>query len=137
MITHRTASLTVAFAMLAAILACNVLSAAPHVSNVRMATDESGKVTSATYAPDASFFLYADLKGLAVNQVLEARWYAVNAEGVEQNSEMNTSIYKYQPGIQEIYFRLDPTGGPWPAGSYRVDMYLDGHKVGEQGFTVQ
>ncbi len=127
----------VGIAMLAAILGCNVLRTAPQVSNIRMATDESGKAATSSYAPGASFFLYADLKGLAANQVLEARWYAVNADGVAQNSEINSSIYKYQAGIEEIYFRLDPSGGPWPTGSYRVEMFLDGQKVGEQGFSVQ
>ncbi len=137
MITPKTRSLMIGLAMLAAILACNVLRTAPQVSNIRMATDESGKTATSSYAPDASFFLYADLKGLAANQVLEARWYAINADGVAQNSEINSSIYKYQPGIEEIYFRLDPSGGPWPTGSYRVEVFLDGQKVGEQGFSVQ
>jgi hypothetical protein len=124
-------------AMLAAALACNAPWVRHGVSNIRMTTDSSGKTTTSVYATDASFFLYADLNGLTANQVVEARWYAVNAEGIVLNSDINRSTYEYQPGITQVYFRLDPSGGPWPTGSYRVDVYLDGMQVGEQAFTVQ
>jgi hypothetical protein len=124
-------------AILAAVLACNAPWMKPTVSNIRMTTDSSGKISTSLYAPDQSFYAYADLSHLAVNQVVEARWYAVDAVDIEPNIEINRSTYDYQPGIAEIYFRLDPSGGPWPTGTYRVELYLEGTKVGERRFAVQ
>jgi hypothetical protein len=125
------------FVLLAGVLACSAPWMKPTVSNIRMTTDSSGKTSTQAYAPDQPFYVYADLSDLAVSEIVEARWFVVNAEGMEPNQEINRSTYSYQPGIAEIYFQLNPSGGPWPAGSYRVELYLDGRMVGEQAFTVQ
>ena len=119
-------------------LACNALVSKPTVSNIRMTTDESGNTPTSSYAPADNFFVFADLSGLSAGSVVEAKWYAVSAQGADPNSEINTSDYRYQPGISFIYFELSAIGGGnWPTGAYRVDIYLDGNKVGGQGFTVQ
>jgi hypothetical protein len=103
-----------------------------------MATDSTGKTTTSTYAPGDAFYVFADLKGLAAGSVVQARWYAANAQGVDPNAELNTSDYSYQPGIGYVYFQLTTNdGSDWPTGSYKVELYLDGNKVGEQQFTVQ
>jgi hypothetical protein len=125
-------------AMLTASLACGNLATTPTVSNIRMTTDDSGKTPTSSYAPTDKFYVFADLAGIKAGSVIQAKWYAVNAEGVDPNSEINTSDYTYAAGIGFVYFQLSQTDGSnWPAGSYRAEIYLDGSKVGEQGFTVQ
>ncbi len=124
--------------LLGGILACGALQSTPTVSNIRMATDDTGKTTTSNYAPGNEFFVFADLSGIKVGSVIEAKWYAVNAQGVDANSELNTSDYTYESGVSFVYFQLSTTdGSDWPTGSYRVEVYLDGTKVGEQAFTVQ
>jgi len=127
-------------AIAAAVLACSSLSTTttPAVSNIRMTTDETGKTPTSSYSPNAPFYVFADLSGLAKGSVVQAKWFAVSAEGVDPNSEINTSQYTYEEGVSYVYFQLTTSdGGDWPTGSYRVDLYLDGSKVGEQAFTVQ
>ncbi len=129
-------------AILATMLACDAVSsylaAGPTVSNIRMTTDSSGATSTASYAPGDAFYVFADLKGLSKGSVVEAKWYAVNAQGIDQNQVINTSDYDYEPGIGYVYFQLTTSDGTaWPTGTYRVELYLDGAKVGEQGFTVQ
>ncbi len=128
-------------AVLAALLACNALNTfatGPTVSNIRMTTDSSGNTTTGSYAPGDAFYVFADLKGLAKGSVVEAKWYAVNAQGVQSNTVLNTSDYSYESGIGYVYFQLTTSdGSDWPTGSYKVELYLDGAKVGEQGFSVQ
>ena len=121
----------------AAILACSAGATAPAVTNIRMTTDDTGETPTSMYSPGDEFFVFADLDGIQAGSTIQAKWYAVDAEGVEQNFEINTSDYTYEAGIGYVYFQLSTSdGGDWPQGSYRVELYLDGTKVGEQGFTV-
>lgn len=129
----------VSVALVVLVLACNALTTtAPIVSNIRMATDETGKTPTSSYAPGDTFYVLADLNGLSQGATVEAKWFAVNAQGVGPNTLINTSDYQYQPGIGYIHFDLSTSDGSnWPVGTYKVELYLDGEKVGEQGFTVQ
>jgi hypothetical protein len=124
--------------LILAIAACSGLSTTPTVSNIRMTTDDTGSTPTSTYAPGDEFYVFADLSGIQAGSVIQSKWYAVDAQGVDANSEINTSDYSYESGISYVYFQLSTSdGGDWPVGSYRVELYLDGAKVGEQGFTVQ
>ena len=130
--------LLAAIVVIVATLACNALTQKPTVSNIRMATDETGKTTTSSYSPGDAFYVFADLSGPKSGAVVEAKWYAVNAAGVDPNSDLNTSDYSYEPGIGFVYFQLTtPDGGDWPLGTYKVEIYLDGTKTGEQNFNVQ
>ncbi len=137
----KTRKLSIALAsmvLLAGILACTALTTTPTVSNIRMTTDKSGNTTTSKYAPGDAFYVFADLSGLSKGQVVEAKWYAVNVQGLDPNAALNTSDYTYESGISYVYFQLTTSdGSDWPTGSYRVEIYLDGVRVGEQGFTVQ
>ncbi len=127
-----------AIAVIVATLACNALVPKPTVSNIRMATDDTGKTTISSYAPGDAFYVFADLSGLNIGSVVEAKWYAIDAAGVDPNTEINTSDYTYQSGIAYVYFQLTTNdGSDWPTGSYKVELYLDGTKTGELGFNVQ
>jgi hypothetical protein len=121
-----------------AILGCSGSETAPTVSNIRMTTDDTGETPTSSYAPADEFYVFADMAGLQVGSVIQAKWYAVDAEGVEANSEINTSDYSVESGVNYVYFQLGTSdGSAWPPGSYRVELFLDGTKVGEQGFTVR
>ncbi len=134
----RKYSIYSAIAVIVATLACNALAPKPVVSNIRMATDNTGKTTTSSYSPSDAFYVFADLSGIKPGSVIEAKWIAVNASGFDTNSELNTSDYNYESGIAFVYFQLTtPDGSDWPSGSYKVEIYLDGTKTGEQIFNVQ
>ena len=136
---HRTNALVLALtAIVLASLACSSLETTPTVSNIRMTTDDTGETPTSNFAPGDDFYVFADLAGLQAGSLIQAKWYAVDVEGVDANSEINTSDYTYESNISYVYFQLGTSdGGDWPPGSYRVELYLDGTKVGEQGFTVR
>jgi len=136
--TIRISGLFPIIAIVFAALACNALAGKPTLSNIRMATDDTGKTSTTSYSPGAAFYVFADLSGLKAGSVVEAKWYVIDAAGVEGNSEINTSDYTYVSGIHFVYFKLTTNdGSDWPGGSYKVELYLDGILAGEQTFTVQ
>ena len=130
--------MSIASTIIVATLACNALSPKPSVSNIRMATDDTGKTATTSYSPSDAFYVFADLSGIKVGSVVEAKWYAVNATGVDANSEINTSDYTYEANIDYVYFKLTTNdGSDWHSGTYKVELYLDGTKTGESNFSVQ
>ncbi len=107
------------------------------VSNIRMTTDEDGNNPTVTYSPKQSFIVFVDLKGIPPGAVIEAKWYSVNGTGVTPNTLLNVSDFTFQPGVKNVHFKLNATGGGgWPTGSYRVEIYLNGVKVDEVPFYV-
>ncbi len=116
---------------------CSLFSRAP-LSNIRMTTDDSGKTTANSYHPLETFCVFADAQGIKTGSIIRAVWVAVDAQGVAPNTRINTSDYKYQPGVQHVFFKLSTwDDSNWPVGSYKVSLFLDGAAVGEQTFAVK
>ncbi len=112
--------------------------AKPSLSDIRMSADQTGKVTVVSYTPLQAFCVYADVQGVKIGSVIRAQWLAVNVAGVATDTRINTSDYIYRQGDQHIYFKLATwDDSSWPAGSYSVQLFIDGVKAGEQAFTVQ
>lgn len=123
------------FALVLSTLACS-LGGEPGVSNVRMATDDSGETTTTSYSPTDDFYVFFDANNVEVGTLFESRWYALNIEGEDPNTAFSTIEYALEEGIGVVYFQLY-SDVDWPAGDYRVDIYMAGVKVGESTFSVQ
>lgn len=128
--------LLAAVLVLAATLACNFGSTAPGASNFYMATDEAGTNRTTVFSPTDDFFIFFDVTGIEPGTNFESRWYALNIEGEDPNVPFQTIDYDYEEGIGNIYFQLTNDQG-WPVGNYKVEIYMNGTKIGEQEFSVQ
>ncbi|QQS43112.1 MAG: hypothetical protein IPM63_09355 [Acidobacteriota bacterium] len=60
---------------------------------------------------------------------------AVKAVGLRANSNYITVSYKTSEGENQVAFNARPAS-KWPAGSYRVDVFIDGKKAGSKDFKV-
>jgi len=117
-------------------LACSTLSSTPGASNFYMAKDSEGTNRTNVFAPDDDFFVFFDVSGIEAGTNFESRWYVLDLEGQDPNTPVQTISYPYEEGVGNIYFQLT-SDDPWPAGNYKVEIYMNGTKVGEQAFSVQ
>ena len=116
---------------------CGLFSRGP-LSNIRMTSDDTGKTTVSSYGPLGTFCVFTDAQGIKAGSIIRAVWVVVDAQGVAPNTRINTSDYKYQPGVKHVFFKLSTwDDSNWPVGSYKVSLFLDGAAVGEQTFAVK
>jgi outer membrane usher protein FimD/PapC len=103
-----------------------------------MALDPEGRDVRSSFAPNDIFYVVADLANAPRGTKFEAKWIAVNATGASPNFEFQTQALDLSDETLtgKIYFQL-ANDHPWPAGQYRVDLYLNGAPVGSAGFSVQ
>ncbi|HSG44108.1 MAG TPA: hypothetical protein VLA72_13210 [Anaerolineales bacterium] len=122
-------------ALMVSMLACN-FGAEPGVSDLRMVTDESGETNTTSYSPSEDFFVFFDVTLIDVGTYFEAEWYALDIEGEDPNTPYATIEYNLEEGANSVYFQLF-NDSDWPVGTYRVEVYMEGVKVGEQQFSVR
>lgn len=120
-----------------ALTSCSLFPRGP-LSNIRLTSDDTGRTTVNSYHPLQTFCVFADAQGIKAGSIIRAVWVVVDAQGVARNTRINTSDYAYKAGVQHVYFKLSTwDDSDWPAGSYKVSLFLDGAAVGEQTFAVK
>lgn len=117
-------------------LACSSINPTPGASNFYMATDKDGTNKTNIFSPEDDFYVFFDVAGITAGTSFQSRWYALDIEGNDPNTPFQTIDYPYEEGITSIYFQMT-SADPWPVGSYKVEVYMNGAKIGEQGFAVQ
>jgi hypothetical protein len=119
-------------------LACAVGNTELGLTNLRMAFDQDGNNVTTTFAPTDVFYAVADLANAPQGTVVEAKWTAVNAADTEPNLEFQTQTLDIteESFSGTIYFQLSNDEG-WPAGQYKVDIYLNGTLAQTAEFSVQ
>lgn len=119
-------------------LACAALSRELGLTNLRMAFDQDGNNVTTTFSPTDIFYAVADLANAPQGTKVEAKWTAVNAADTEPNLEFQTQTLDIteQSFSGTIYFQLSNDEG-WPAGQYKVDLYLNGTLAQTAEFSVQ
>jgi hypothetical protein len=118
--------------------ACALSNKEASVTNVRMAHDQDGLDVTTTFAPTDVFYVVADLKDAAQGTVIKAKWAVVDVPGIEtppKFPEQSLDITEATDS-RTFYFKLS-NGVDWPAGSYRVDLYLNDTLTQSLEFNVE
>jgi len=97
----------------------------------RFTDDVPEQVTS--YTADEVFYAVVELVGAQSDTKVTAVWFAVDAEGVEANSELARTDFTGEPSMT---FNLS-NDNLWPAGSYMVEIYVNDEYQGYLDFTVE
>lgn len=93
-----------------------------NIDEARLAKDEAGTQTTTTFAPEDTFYLIVNLANAPEGTKVKATWTAVNAEGADPNTHLDD--VELTSGSGTLTFDL-ANDGPWPAGDYKVELYLN------------
>ena len=117
----RIISLTLLF-LLAACGGGEFILSSAHISDARLTKDEDGTRSTTTFSPNDTFYLLVDLANAPDDTTVKAEWTAVSAEGADPNSVLDD--VELTGGSGTLTFDLT-NDNPWPAGDYKVDLYLN------------
>jgi hypothetical protein len=133
---RRVSLAIVLVALLGAVLACGgeVSVSTAKVAEAYLSTDEAGENRTTVYSQDGTFYAQVDLKNAPEDTVLKAVWTVVEAQDTEANLVINET--EYTAGSGQVYFTLS-NNDPWPLGTYKVELYLNGELVNTLNFSVQ
>jgi hypothetical protein len=110
---------------------------AARVSSVALgrSVDAQGRIANAAetenFAPRDTIYVSVNTEGAASGSRLTARWTYQDGQVVDESSQ---TISPTGPATTE--FHISDPGG-LPAGSYRVEIQLDGRTVETREFTVR
>ncbi len=122
-------------ALFVSVLACSGGSiSTANIGDAWLSTDEEGNNRTTVFSANDTFNLFLELKNAPDDTALKVSWIAVNAEGQDPNSVIYETDYTSSDDTIRFYLSNDAA---WPAGSYKVDVYLNGTLDRSLTFEVQ
>jgi hypothetical protein len=103
-------------------IACNFSASTAKISAAEMARDSEGTQPTTTFAPEDTFFCNVTLDNAPDGTTVKAVWTAVAVEGAEPNLMLDETQLESGSGV--LNFQME-NSNLWPAGAYKVDLYLN------------
>lgn len=119
--------------LILASLACGGSFSTANISNAYTSADPNGGSSTTVFTPDQTFYLVVELANAPDDTVLKAVWYGTGD---------NPSVVDYVIDEAELtgsggaVFNLS-TDALWPAGPYKVELYLNGELNQTINFEVR
>ncbi|HKC25311.1 MAG TPA: hypothetical protein VKF32_11250 [Thermoanaerobaculia bacterium] len=121
----RLASAVAALAA-AALLLASPRAAAQGKFDLAVATDNKEAISQHDTFPQSTARIYVVYKvTLPKAGRVKSAWMAEKVEGEKENSKFSENGSNLQPGTFMGVFSNGRPGSAWPAGTYRVDLYVD------------
>ena len=118
-----------------ATVACGGSFTTANISSAVLSADPSGSPETTVFSPDQqTFYLVVGLSNAPDDTSVRAVWTAVEAEGVEPNFVIDEATVTSGDG--ELTFDL-ANNGPWPIGSYQVELFLNDEPDRTLAFEVR
>lgn len=99
-----------------------------------LARDSAGAQPTTTFTTTDIFYFIIETRGAPAGTSFMARWIATSAEGIEPNYVIDEAEIS---GGDDVYTFNLSNNQPWPVGSYRVELYINGALYQAYDFTVQ
>lgn len=103
-------------------LACSFNVSTANISEAKLAKDAEGSQPTTTFAQDEAFYCVVQLANAPDDTKMKAIWTVIEAEDTDPNLVINET--EIDSGDGQIHFDLT-NDKLWPAGKYKVDLYLN------------
>jgi hypothetical protein len=121
------------FAVLAlASVACEFSATTANIKDAYLVTDEASGQKTTSYTPDQPFVFVVEQASAPDDTKVKAVWYSVDASGKATQFVEKELV----TGKSPVTFSAT-NNGPWPAGNYKVELYLNDKLNKTVEFTVQ
>jgi hypothetical protein len=127
------------FVLIVSSLACSAVTGGePSLTDPRMSTDSEGKNATTVYSSSDIFYAVANLSNVKSGSVVDAKWYLVSAADYDPGEIESSSLtIEDNTKVNYVSFQLTSNSGSWPAGEYKVELYLDGALAHTMNFSVK
>ena len=115
-------------------LACSFSASTARIAEAEMAKDEAGTQPTTTFAPEDIFYCNVELANAPDGTRIKSVWTAVNVAGAEPNTPLDETEIESGSGV--VHFNLSNSSA-WPAGTYKVDLFLNDELDQTIEFLVQ
>ena len=112
--------LAIGMLMLASI-ACEASASTANITSITLTADPASGVETTTFTPDQTFYATVVLANAPDSTKVKAVWYQVDEAGAAAKLAEKEIVGSGSP----INFNATNNAGPWPAGNYRVEIYLN------------
>jgi len=103
------------------------------ISRAYLSSDEAGQQETSMFGVSDTIYANVDLPDAPEDTLIKADWYVVEATGVEPGSFIDQAETS---GTGSFTFNLTPSN-PWPAGKYRVEIYVNGELAITMEYEIQ
>ncbi len=114
--------------------ACQFSASTANVEEVQLAKDSEGTEPATTFDPTDTVYSLVTLANAPDSTALKAVWTVVDVGDVAPAGELIDEV-ELEAGSGTHYFKLTPSS-PFPAGDYKVDIYLNDGLVETREFNV-
>jgi hypothetical protein len=121
--------------LMLSMLACEASFSTAKISEAYLTYNSDGSGRTSIFTNDQTFYCVVKVENAPEDTTLKAVWTALDVEGIEPNfliSEFELTT----ESESEFTFNLE-NDQLWPAGTYKVDIYLDGTLEETLEFSVE
>lgn len=125
--------LSIILGMMAVLLqACEFNVSTASISNAKLASDSAGATETTVFKSDQTFYYIVNLANAPDSTKVKAVWYKIDDAGTAAQFVEKEIV----GGGSPITFNAT-NSNPWPAGKYKVELYLNDKLDRTQEYTVQ
>lgn len=115
-------------------IACDASASTANISSVVLTAENSATgAETTTFTPDQTFYAVVTLANAPDTTKVKAVWSTVDADGKATQMAEKEIVGSASP----IIFNAANNAGPWPAGNYRVEIFLNDKSNKVIDFSVQ
>lgn len=119
-------------ALMLASIACEGSASTANISSVVLTADPASGTPTTTFTPDQTFYAVVTLNNAPDSTKTKAVWYTVDESGAATQIAEKEVV----GGGSPITFNASNSSA-WPAGAYRVEIYLNDKVNNTIDFTVE